>query len=136
MREMIALNKNSGVTLFELMIAVAIVGILAAIAYPSYNEAMRKSRRSAAISNLVDLQLQQEKWRAINTTYTTAINLNLPANDFYTFDVPINSATNYTIRATANAGIDQANDKQFGTSCTPLTITRSGTKNPADCFRD
>ncbi|WAR47026.1 type IV pilin protein [Methylomonas rapida] len=57
-------KKIRAFTLIELMIVVAVVGILAAIAYPSYTEYVMKSRRSDAKAGLLSLQLTQEKYRA------------------------------------------------------------------------
>ncbi|MDO9371048.1 MAG: type IV pilin protein [Gammaproteobacteria bacterium] len=136
----------SGFTLIELMIVVAIVGILAAIAYPSYVDSVRKSRRADAITALYALQLAQEKWRANHTTYTstlggtgcgtaTATGLCWTGADvtrpYYTIAITA-GATATAFTATATASGDQVNDKANGVTCTPLTITQNGpTYNPA-----
>lgn len=54
-------RRARGFTLIELMIAVAIVGILAAVAYPSYTDYVRKSRRADARSALLDIAARQER---------------------------------------------------------------------------
>ncbi len=56
--------RNGGFTLMELMIAVAIVGILATIAYPSYQDYVYKSRRTDAYNAISKVQFEQEKLRA------------------------------------------------------------------------
>ena len=63
------LNKESksGFTLIELVIVILLLGILAAFAFPSFNEQVAKSRRAVAMRGLGDLQLRQERWRASNT---------------------------------------------------------------------
>lgn len=66
-------RRDSGFTLIELMIAVVVIAILASIAIPAYQGAMQKSRRSDAISALLSLQLEQEKFRAGCTQYASAI---------------------------------------------------------------
>ena len=62
-------SKVRGFSLIELMIVVAIVGILAAIAYPSYNESVLKGRRAEGRTALTDLMIQQERYLSQNGTY-------------------------------------------------------------------
>ncbi|QQQ03849.1 type IV pilin protein [Lysobacter enzymogenes] len=60
---------QAGFTLIELMIAVAIVGILAAIAYPAYDDSVRKGRRAQAKADLVELAQRAERFYTLNNTY-------------------------------------------------------------------
>jgi type IV pilus assembly protein PilE len=121
---------NQGFTLIELMIAVAIVAILTAIALPSYQSYVQKSRRADAITALSALQLAEEKWRASNLTYTTALSSppsglgisSLSGGGYYTIAVASASATGYTLTATPVAGTSQASD----TSCPLMTIVQTG----------
>jgi type IV pilus assembly protein PilE len=134
-----------GFTLIELMIAVAVIGILAAIAYPSYQDSLRKSRRSDAINALGAAQLEQEKWRTNNTTYGTLANIGISATSsegYYAISVAgsVNTTTcagsgspsgsAYAIRAEAVAGTSQAND----TGCTVICADQDG-MYPAACIR-
>ena len=64
-------KRSSGFTLMELMIVVAIIGILAAIAVPAYSDYVTRGKRSDAKAALLNAQLAQEKYRANNTTYGT-----------------------------------------------------------------
>jgi type IV pilus assembly protein PilE len=63
-----------GFTLIELMIVVAIVGILAAIAYPSYQESILKGRRAEGRTALVELMQQQERYMTQRGTYLPTSN--------------------------------------------------------------
>ncbi|HMN74795.1 MAG TPA: type IV pilin protein [Burkholderiaceae bacterium] len=59
-----------GFTLIELMITVAIVGILAAIAYPSYQDSVRKGKRAEGRSALIDFMQQQERFLTQTGSYS------------------------------------------------------------------
>lgn len=62
-------RRVRGFTLIELMVAVTIVGILAAIAYPAYNDSVRKSRRAQAKVDLAELSQRAERWYTANNSY-------------------------------------------------------------------
>lgn len=106
-----------GLTLMELMIAIAILGILMSLALPIYKDSIRKGRRSEAFSALTAVQQKQERWRANNASYSTdmsaATGLDIPtstANGFYTISLDAADATSYTVRASAVGGTSQAED--------------------------
>lgn len=106
------MKASKGFTLIELMVVIAVIGILAAIAIPSFNEQVRKSRRSEAIQTLSDLQLRQERWRSNHSTYGSLADLGgSPSLSYYTVTVTNNTATGYTLTATPNAGGPQAGDR-------------------------
>lgn len=65
--------KNKGFTLIEMMITVAIIGILTAIAYPSYVEYLYKGSRAEAMSALLDIANRQEQFYADNHIYTSSL---------------------------------------------------------------
>lgn len=126
-----------GLTLIELAIGVAIVGIITMISVGSYTSYVRRARRVQAIDSLLAISLAQERYRAVNTTYAALASLpgygtSIP---FYTFAVTSNTATGYTVTATATG--DQVNDSVSGTSCATLTVTVlnfSVTRTPAACW--
>lgn len=127
--------KQSGFTLIELMIVVVLVGVLAAIALPAYQGYTERARRAEAKSGLLELQFQQEKYRASNTTYALAASLALPSSEFYTFGVANPTATGYELTAAPK-------DSQSGDDCGTFSVevdssgedflTSSG--NAQDCW--
>lgn len=63
--------NKAGFTLIEVMIVVAIIGILAAVAYPSYIDSVRKGKRAEARAAVMNLLQQQERYFTQNNTYET-----------------------------------------------------------------
>jgi type IV pilus assembly protein PilE len=145
-----------GFTLIELMVAIAVLGILLAIAVPSYTKYIRESRRAQAQSEMLEMRIGMESWRANKASYrsdadagsagtatsNTAANAGFTGtNDYYTYTIPIAAGAandnTYTITATAVAGTSQASDVTgSGTSCTPLTLDQNGAKGTnAACWK-
>jgi len=116
--------------MIELMIALIIVAILVALAYPSYIDYVRKSKRGEAQQLLMNWSINQEIWRSNNSAYATAAQLPVPTHDHYTFSLPAApTATTYILQAAAKAGDDQLNDKaKDGTPCSTLNINSAGQK--------
>ncbi|MDP3877249.1 MAG: type IV pilin protein [Methylobacter sp.] len=77
---MYTFKRSSGFTLIELMVTVAIIGILASIAYPAYTDYVIRAKRSDGKAALLSLQLAQEKYRANCIQYATTINTTAGAN--------------------------------------------------------
>lgn len=141
-------TKQKGFTLIELMIVIVIVGILAMIALPAYQDYARKSRRADVLTKLMDAQLLQEKWRANNLKYaTTAASVGAPSSDFYSF-VIVAATNSYTITATPTANKGQDKDKQYGVDCGVGLYVDQGSKghystsvsdankvSPSECWR-
>lgn len=121
-----------GFTLIELMIALVVVGILVAIAYPSYQGAMIKNRRASAQAHLMDIAQRQQQYLMDSRSYAsslTDLKVTTPADvsRFYTITVPVGTGAVPTFTATATpiAGSSQVSD---GT----LTLDSTGAKSPAD----
>ena len=98
-------HRTKGFTLVELMIAVAIVGILAAVAYPAYLQSIRKSRRADAKTALLDLAARQERYSSVNNVYT-----NVPSQlgyvatgDAYPVNIVSSGQANYQLSVTVGA---------------------------------
>ncbi|MDO9434344.1 type IV pilin protein [Hydrogenophaga sp.] len=143
-------TRQRGFTLIELMIVVAIVGILSALAYPSYTSYMQKTRRGAAASCLMELSQWVERNYTTCLAYdktgancaTTLTSAALPAlacradsAGSYTFGFAANpTASAYQLNAVPGGG--QAGD----TKCATLTLNNAGAKGasgttPAGCWR-
>lgn len=134
-----------GFTLIELMIAVAVLAIIVGIAYPSYLEQIRKTRRSDAKIALLNLAQTMER----NYTEANRYDQDSAGNTFtlpYT-EAPKDEATKYydlTLQSVSSSAFTlQATPKgaQAGdTKCTSFTLTHTGAKNAtgsdaANCWR-
>jgi len=129
-----------GVTLIELVVVMMIVGILAAVAIPSYRSYVIRSQRSDAKDALLALATQQEKHYLQCNTYATAIDAATDCaagelqgtaasqNGWYQLAVVAGNATTFTVRATAVAGENQFQD----TACRTFTVDQAGVRTAAD----
>lgn len=140
-------HRHGGFTLIELMVAVAIVGILGAIALPSYQEYVKKGRRVDAKNAVLDMAAREERFFATQNKYTMvpadlgyqgAFPVAVPSGSqsFYKLDV-IADATSFSATATPTG--TQVSDKCYAYGINHLgaqsnTASDGGANATPDCW--
>jgi type IV pilus assembly protein PilE len=123
--------RRRGFTIIELMIAVLIVGILVSIAFPSYQNSIRKANRRHAQAAMMELSQRESAYlmdqRSFGTMASVGYGLPAEVSKFYTFAVTTSAGPppSFIITATPKAGTTQENDGA-------LTLNNVGAKSPAD----
>ena len=132
-------HRMRGITLIELMIVVVIVSILAAVAYPNYQEFTARAKRNEARAALLRLATNQERFYLNNNTFTqdlTALGFSTTPTwttetGYYTIQVTQADATNFSATATYLQGGSEA------TKCLTFTVDGRGAKTSGpdgDCW--
>lgn len=125
------MNRQRGFTLIELMVVVAIIGLLAAIAYPAYGSYLIRGNRGAAQSHMLELAQAQAQYLADNRAYASSVDdlsMTTPTAVSDKYDITIEAddgPPTFLIKATPIEGTNQFGDPE-------LTINQSGTKTPAE----
>lgn len=131
--------RSAGFTLIELMIVIAIIGILASIAYPSYTTYVERGRRSDGQSALLDLSHRMDQYFSENKSYegATLAQLGVKAispEGYYTLSIGNLSNNTFTANATPI-------DAQSSDNCGTLTMNQLGQRgftgaggSLADCW--
>jgi type IV pilus assembly protein PilE len=127
-----ATRQYLGFSLIDVLITVAIVGILAAIAYPSYQSVMRKNNRAAAESYLADVAQRQQQYLLDQRSYASDVStLGVPTpatlTPYYTIAIAVAAGPPPSFSASAAPIGSQASDL----SGQSLTITNTGAKGPS-----
>jgi type IV pilus assembly protein PilE len=125
-------KRQLGFTLIELMIVITVLGIIVAIAYPSYTEQMRKSRRAEGMGELLELADRMERFYSDRGTYvgaslgTAATNIypTTSAKGYYTLSIASQTATDFSVSAAPTSKGKQNKDK-----CGTFTMTAQGIKS-------
>jgi type IV pilus assembly protein PilE len=139
-------KQQHGFTLMELMITVAIVGILAAVALPSYREYVRRGQVPEGITALSSYRLKMEQFYQDNRSYGTgacAAGGNAPSwNDFQPRDAQYftyaceltNAGQGYKITATGSKGSAVGNSFTIDSDNARTTPTFKGSSSGKDCW--
>lgn len=121
--------KQKGVTLIELLIAIAVIGILTSIAYPSYQHHLQKSHRTQAMADMIKIQLTLEESYTQSSNYDYSIisggTCSFCESDINRYKLDIDSSgtgmNTYIIKAAPKSGTVQADD-----NCGTLSLNAAG----------
>ncbi|WP_428624077.1 type IV pilin protein [Sedimenticola sp.] len=119
-------EKNSGFTLIELMVVVAIIAIIATIGYPSYLGHVQKTHRANIQGEMVSTAQALERCYTTKGAYNDAACIGDSVFDRYNLTIA-KTAETFTITATPTGA--QASD-----SCGTMTYNQTNTKTPASCW--
>ncbi len=116
-------HQSRGFTLVELMITVGVIAILAAVAWPLYEQQSIKQRRSDAVTGLTTAALEMDRCYSDSGKYAAACLTTVSSpKGYYTINVAVPNSDSYTLTAAPAAGSPQNKDQD----CTTLTLNQLG----------
>ena len=130
-------RRAAGFTLIEIMVVVAIVGILSAIAYPSYIEHVRQTRRAEVTALMLEnaqlLERHYTRHGAYNAGVVAGLMSQAPQSGSAVYTIAVHTDVHqYSMTATAQSGGLMAGD-----ACARYTLNQVGQRSPSDakCWR-
>ncbi|WIG76954.1 type IV pilin protein [Photobacterium damselae] len=129
------MSRQKGVTLIELLIAVVVIGVLAAIAYPSYQSHVIKAHRTQAMGDLTMIQLALEEQRTAGVSYANYTHTEIQNKlciacvdtERYEYNVVSASTASYKITA-------KPHPIQNDPDCGILSLDQTGQGQPSSCW--
>jgi type IV pilus assembly protein PilE len=123
------LPRQRGFTVLEMLVAMALAGVLSSLAYPSFEGVLQKARRSDALVALMQVQAAQERWRANQRAYGSLADIGVgprSAAGHYTLQVLANDSDRYEVVAQATgAQARDASCRMLRLSLDSATVTYS-----------
>jgi type IV pilus assembly protein PilE len=124
-----------GMTLIEMMMVLALVGIVSTIAYPSYQRHLIKSERSQAQSNLLAMQLYLEQnYDPTNTSFLNGYDFGVVSNGQCTVCTHPSTRYRFQILSGATYTLQASSTQSNVTPCSIISVTQTRVLSPLSCW--
>jgi len=132
------MKHQKGFSLIELMIVVAVIGILAAVAYPAYQDYVIRSKRGDAMNALAAVRIAQEKYRANNVSFASdssnisGVDYSVSPDGYWDVEMVSADSSTFSVKATNKS-------PHVDGDCSPFLVDRNGASYAtgyaqADCW--